>query len=328
MSSIAVALVLSAWACQEDDVPRLVPGESTSTTWPLSGPAEADNDTELFVRARRVVRRWDAPRKLFTESLSDNGILRAGVTVSKKRFEGALRAGIAGRYGATVASDDKVLYSEKLALGPAEPLFNRTPDEIKALLDASEKAVGFLDEIERILLRQVGNDERHKEDFLKRVNQWGRKPDDALDRCDLTASAVLLREVYFHIRNVQVWEEKALPPPGQNDPPRNKKKIFMDMELTIEMLRKTLDSLPQVISSEIKVSTTLILERLIAQAGDIEKRRDSARAVARAASKLAEGAPVSDKELVRLLDKAADKSTEAAEIRDELRKAGMSLVVP
>ncbi|HZL71245.1 MAG TPA: hypothetical protein VFC86_02195, partial [Planctomycetota bacterium] len=67
---------------------------------------------------------------------------------------------------------------------------------------------------------------------------------------------------------------------------------------------------------------------LIAQAGDIEKRRDSARAVARAASKLAEGAPVSDKELVRLLDKAADKSAEAAEIRDELRKAGTSLVVP
>ena len=326
MSSMVAVLVLSAWACQ-DDVPRLIPGESTSTMWPVSGPAEADNGVDLFVRARRVTRRWDGNRRMFTESLSDNGILRAGVVVASKRFEGSLRAGIAGRYGATVASDDAVLYSEKLALGPIEALFTRTPDEIKALLESSEKAIEFLDEIEKILLRQISNDEKHKEDFLKRVNQWGRKADEALERCDLTASAVLLREVYFHIRNVQCWEEKALPPPGQNDPPRNKKKLFMDMELTIEILRKLLDSLPQIISHEIKVSTTLILERLIAQAGDSDKRRDSARAAARAASKLAEAAPVPDKDVVHLLDKAADKSTEAAEIRDELRKAGLSLVV-
>jgi hypothetical protein len=326
MIAIASTVLLAALACQ-DDAPRLIPGDATASSWNLSGPADAENGDELFIRARRVVRRWDESRKLFIETLSDNGILRTAVTVAGKKFEGSLRAGIPGRYGATLATDEKILYSEKLALGPIEPQFARTADQVKSMLEASDKALEFLDEIERILLRQIPNDEKHRDDFLRRVGAQARKADEALDHCDLSASAVLLREVYFHIRNVQVWEEKSLPPPGQNDPPRNKKKIFMDMELTIELLRKKLGSLPQVISSEIKVSTTLILERLVAQAGDSEKRRESARAAARAASKLAEGAPVSDKDLVRVLDKAADRSSDPMETRDELRKTGLALVV-
>jgi hypothetical protein len=305
----------------------MVPGEITSTTWALSGPAEVEDESELALRARRVMRRWDAVKKLFTENLSDVNHLRATVDAARRRFEGTLKPGPTGRYNVTLSTDEKLLYAEKLALGSVEPLFTRGPDDVKLLVEIAEKAAGFLDEIERILSRQADNSDKSREDFLKRVSEQNRKLDELLERCDLTGTVLVLRDAFFHIRNVQVWDEKNIPPVGNNDPPRQKKRLFMDMELTIEALRKILSSVPEIVSLEIKASTTLILERLIGQAGDVERRRDSARSAARAASKLAEAAPVADKDLVRLLDLASDRATNPDEIREQLLQAGQALIV-
>jgi hypothetical protein len=319
-------MALLLFACQEAP-PQISPGDVAGGKWPLSGPAEVENDTELSVRARRVVRRWDPNLKMFTESLSDVGILRVTVTVAGKKFEGSVRAGTPGRYGINVSTEQKLLYSDKLALGALEPLFTRGPEDIKALLEIVEKAGSFLDEIERILSRQIDNSEKHRDDFLKRAAAWSAKVDELLEKTDLTGTANVLKTAMFHIRNVQVWEEKALPPASSNDPVRLKKKLFMDLDLTIEGLRKTLASVPTIISFEVKVSTSMILERLLTQAGDIERRQEAARAAARAASKLAEGVPIPDKDLVGLLDQAADRATDSKEIRDLLRHAGRSLII-
>jgi len=321
-----IGLLLLAPAVQEE-TPKFVPGDATPARWSVSGPSEEENGAELNFRARRLTRRWDAVRKQFTESLSDMGTLRCVVTVADKRFEGSLRAGVPGRYGVTLSNDTKQLHAERLALGPVARLFERTPDDVKILLEAIDKAGEFLDEIERILGRQEGHSEKHRDDFLKRVAAWGTKVDELLERSDLTGSILVLRDVYFHVRNVQIWEESKLPPTGSNDPVRQKKKLFLDLDLTIEALRKTLAALPGIISSEIKVSTTMIVERLVAQARDIEPRRESARAAARAASKLAEVAPVPDKDLVSLLDQASDRTSDPEEIRTQLLQAGRSLIV-
>lgn len=325
MKSLLAGLLLSWLACQEA-VPQFVPGDATSSRWPLSGPAEADNETELNLRARRITRRWDAGRRLFAESLSES-IQRNFVVASSRRFEGSLKASTPGRYGVTLSTDEKVLHSEKLALGLIEPMFARGPDDIKAILEIVDKAGEFLDEIERILTRQIDNSDKHREDYLKRVSEQVRKLEELLDLTDLSGTVLAIREVYFHIRNVQVWEEKNLPPAGNNDPPRNKKKLFTDMDLTIEGLRKTLASVGAIMSHEIKVSTTLILERLLAQAGEVERRKDAARAAARASSKMAEAAPGVDKDLVRLLDFTADRSSNPTETRVQLRAMGQSLLV-
>ena len=322
MKTLAAALLAFALLPQEE-VPKIVPGDVTPTKWPVSGPADAEDGAELSLRGRRVVRIWDFARKRFNETL-ENAIIRSTVAVSHKRFEGSFKANLPGRYGLSISDEDKLLYSEKVALGSIEPLFARTPEDIKTMLEAKDKGLTFLDEIEKILERRTANGQRERDEFLKRVNVWAVKIDEL--KGDLTASKEVLRQVYFHIRNVQVWEEEKLPPPGANDPPRNKKKIFVDMELTIEALRKILDSMPEIISSETRVSTTLILERLFAQAGTTERRKETARNVARAASKLADGLPVADRDLVRLLDQATDKTTDIAELRTALSQSGTALV--
>lgn len=324
MTFLVAALLL---ACQEPP-PQIAPGDVSANRWPLAGPAEVENDTEVSVRARRVVRRWDPNMKMFTESLSDVGMLRTTVIAVRKRFEGAVKAGTAGRYSINVSDEKKILYTDKLALGPVEPLFGRGPDDIKALMEIRDKAVEFLDEVERILAREVDNSEKHRDDYLKRVSVWSVKIEELIAKTDFTGTGDVLKVALFHIRNVQVWEEKALPPASNNDPIRQKKKLFMDLDLTIEQLRKTLDSIPAILSSEAKVSTCLILERLMVQAGENERRKEMARVAARAASKLAEAAPIPDKELVGILDQAADRSTDAAEIRTQLHRAGTALVIP
>jgi hypothetical protein len=323
---IAVAILLLASPALQDPA-NLSVGDTSSSKWHVSGPADVDDGVEVNVRARRVVRMWDFPRKLFSEGLSDSTI-RACIEAEKKRFSGDLKAGVAGRYGVTVSTEEQQLFTESAALGSFEPLFTRTPKEIEELLEVMEKAGGFLDEVEKILARQVDNSEKHRDDYLKRVTSWAVKADQVLERCDLTGSATTLRDIYFHIRNVQVWDEGKLPPPGANDPPRNKKKIFMDMELTIDILRKKLAQVPDIISSEVKVSTTLVLERLLAQAGEVERKREAVRTAARAAAKLAEAVPLPDKDLIRLLDQTADASNDPKDLRDALLQAGKSLVIP
>jgi len=326
MISLVAGILLSLPGCQEPD-PVFVPGDVTPTGWSLSGPADVADNTELFLRARRLLRRLDPSQKLFMESPSDVSRIRALVEIRAKRFETGLSAGTPGRYMVVLSNDDKILHQEKLALGSITSLFTRGPDDVKSLLEIIDKAVELLDHLERVISRQADHSAKARDEFHKRVNALSQKLDELFNGCDLTGTINALQEVCWHIRNAQVWDEKFTPPPGGNDPPRKMKKVFTDEEMTIEKLRNLLAAMPGIISSEIKLSTTLILERLIVQAGDVERRRDSMRSAARAASKLAEAAPVADKDLVRLLDLASDRASKAEEVREHLLQAGQALLV-
>lgn len=324
MKPVVVLLLLSGFTFQDSKI-EFVPGEPGSKRWPISGRVALDEGTELNLRGRRLERRWDSHRKLFTESLSD-GMIRSSAVVRSGRFDGNMRAGTPGRYGVTLATETKLLHSEKVALGSVEPMFSQGPEDIKEFLDILKKAQGFVDEIERISSSQTGNSEKDRQDYLKRVSEVTTRLDALFDRSDFTGTVNYLREAFNHIRSANIWDEGP-PPPGGDDPHRALKKVFTDMDLTIEMLRKRLALVPEILSTEIKVSATLILERLLAQAGEHEKRKETSRAVALAASKMAEAAPVPDKELVRLFDKASDPSTDIPEVREELRRTGIAFVV-
>ncbi|HKS15751.1 MAG TPA: hypothetical protein VJU16_00405 [Planctomycetota bacterium] len=325
MNLIVAGLLLHGLACQ--DAAPIFHSSESAAGWTLSGAADVEDETELNVRARRVVRRYDMNRKLFTEALSDSTTLRTMVDASKKRFEGTLKPGPTGRYGATLSTHEKLLHSEKLVLGPVGALFVRGPEDVKTILEAAEKSTEFLDEIERVLKGQAGNTAKDREAYLARVNKLTRKLEDLCNKCDLLGTIQVLLDALFHIRNAQIWEEAAKPVQGDNDPARIKKKVFTDLDLSIDDLRRILGMIPGILSSEIKVSTSLILERLIAQARDIETRREASRAAVRSASKFAEAAPVPDKDFIQLLDQASDKGADPTETRGLLHAAGTSLLV-
>jgi hypothetical protein len=323
----ALAGLLLAGFLAQDPAPQIIPGDPTPKSWPISGPAPIEDGAELGLRARRVERRWDPNLSRFIETLSDQAYLRAVVTVKNKWFDGTLSAGAPGRYGISLATDDAVLYTERAALGPIEPLFTRSIADIKTLEEIKKKGSEFLEEVERLAERRGGTPQE-REDYTKRVNAVEGKLRELEGETDLTGTVHVLRDVLFQIRNAQVWGEGPGPKQAANDPPRTRKKLFMDDALTIESLRKTLAKIDEIISAEIKVSTTLILERLIAQARKDDRRREAARAAARAASKLAEAAPNPDPTLGPILDRAASPTTDPDEVRTQLRVLAQPHLVP
>jgi len=323
----ALAGLLLAGLLAQDPAPQVVPGEPTEKSWPISGPATAEDGAELNLRARRVERRWDPNASRFVETLSEQAYLRAVVTVKNKWFEGTLSAGVPGRYSITLASDDAVLYSERAALGAINPTFTRSIEDVKTVEEIKKKAEAFLDEIERIAERRGGTPQE-RENYSKRVNAVEAKLREMEKESDLTGTVHVLRDMLFQIRNAQVWGEGPGPKQAANDPVRTRKNVFMNDALTIESLRKTLAKIDEIISAEITVSTSLILERLIAQAKKDDHRREAARAAARSASKLAEAAPVQDANLGPVLDRAASPTTDPDDVRTQLRVVAQPHLVP
>ena len=320
-----LAVLVLAGAAFQDPAPRVFPRAITLKTWEISGAAEVADRTELGVRARRVERRWDSKRSKFSEFPSDEGTLRGRAVANGKRFDATLKPGTAGRYAVSVEVDQAALYSERAALGAVESLFARGGEDVKKILAQVDKATAFLDEIERI---EAGEDEASnitQENFSKRVNEVELKLQELHRTCDLTATLRILREVMIHVRQVQLWDEK---PEGDNDPPRDKDRPFMDENVGIAQLRKSLHGIPEVLSEEIKVSTALILERLVAQAGKDARRGDEARAAARAASRLAGAAPFRDVAFARLLEDASDSSADPANLQERLKAAAKAHLVP
>lgn len=320
-------LLLAVLLAQEP-VPKFIPGETSETGWAISGPAEAEDKTELTLRARRVERRWDRNVTRFVEFQSEDTQMHSVVEVIRKWLDTTLKPGPAGRYQLTLATDEALLYSDRVALGASETLFTRSLDSLKKILEVGVKAGAFLDEIEKLVANPRDATAKAKEDFLKRVAEKVRDLNDLYMTTDLTGTIGVLRLVFHHLMNVQIWNAGKAAGPAQNDPIVVRKKLFVQPDLTIAELRKMLAALPGILSTEITVSTTLIVERLIAQAKSDDRRREAARAAARAASKLAEAAPVQDPALGPVLDKAASPTTDPDEVRVQLRVVAQPHLVP
>ncbi|HTF55893.1 MAG TPA: hypothetical protein VK661_01375 [Planctomycetota bacterium] len=320
--------LLLAVLMSQESVPKFIPGETSETTWAISAPAEVEDKTELTLRARRVERRWDRNVTRFVEFQSEDTQMHAVVEVTRKWLDTSLKPGPVGRYQLSLATDETLLYSDRVALGGTEALFTRSIDSLKKILEVGVKAGAFLDEIEKLVANPRDATAKAKEDFLKRVAEQIRDLNDLYMATDLTGTIGVLRLVFHHLMNVQIWNAGKAAGPAQNDPIVVRKKLFVQPDLTIAELRKMLAAIPEILSAEIKVSTTLIVERLIAQARNDDRRREAARAAARAASKLAEAAPVQDPALGPVLDKAASPTTDPDEVRVQLRVVAQPHLVP
>ena len=319
-------LVLAAIVLLQDPAPRLTVGESKAKAWVVLGSMSAPDETELALRARRLERRWDEFRRLFVESRSERTMLRTFVVVQGRTFNGTLRSGPVGRYVVSLDTEVNEVHSEMLALGNAEELFTREIDALKQIQGAVDKLRDVLDLLERIQKRRVDVSEDLARDYSRRVAAALQIVDDLVPVSDLTASLQILRRIGIQLQEVRLIEPKDLPEKSKDDPV-DQRRIFKEADTTIESLRKLLAGLGEILSLEIKLSTTLLLERLLFQAGEAERLLEPARASARAASKLAEAAPVPDKDLGRLLDLASDRQTAPADIREQLKQAGQALLL-
>src|SRR5690349_9052545 len=211
MSLLVASLLGALLTCQESST-RIVVGEPSKNSWPLSGTAPVEAGTELHLRARRVERQWDTNRRLFVESLSDRETLRALVEVTSQGFSGSLKPGPPGRYGLSVATEDKQLFSETATLGLIEPLFKSSPEAVKVILEIREKIRDLLDDLEKILKRQTEVSESVRDDFLKRTADAGRKLDELFMSTDFLGTVQALKRICFHLQNVQIWDDKKIPP--------------------------------------------------------------------------------------------------------------------
>jgi len=306
----------------QDPSVKLFPGEATSKTWKVTGTASVGDDTELIFGVRRIERRWEARLSRFIEYPDDHHRVRATADVKGRNFEVVLKAGPAGRYDITVSTHEQAIHKDRLPLGAVEALFQASVAGVKRISGFSEKIMACLDELERYADNPDQATMKAREVYGAKVTALQKQIEEEWGQVDFTGTLRLLRDACQHLRNAQIWETGPRPEGADNDKLGDRKGYFLDPNLTLGELRKALGSVREVLSTEMKVSIAGLLEGLYGLAGGTDgRRKESARAAARAASKLLDAAPVPNPDFAKLVDRAADSEVEIGPLRDQLRAA-------
>ena len=314
----------------QDPAVRLTSGEATAKTWKIFGTAAVADDTELILGLRRIERRWEARVSRFLEYPDDLHRIRATADVKGGNFEAVLKAGAVGRYDVTVSTHENSIHKARLPLGGVEPLFQGTIEGVRRMSGLAEKISALSAELERFADNPDQATMKAREGFTVKVTALQKQVEEEWGQTDLTGSLRVLRDACQHLRNAQIWEMGRRPEGAENDPIGDQKGFFLDPNMTFGELRKVLGSMREIMSTEIKVSIAGLLEGLYATAGGSgDKRKEAARAAARAAGKLLDAAPVPNPEFAKLVDRAADSDVEVGPLRDQLKAAAEAhLVAP
>jgi len=298
----------------------VVPDAPTETSWPIAGKANRPDGTVLKVVAVRVERRWDPVAERFREFLSPESRLTRSAEVGGASWQCKLKNGPTGVYDVAVNEGDKRVHAERMLLGSPAPLFLATRRSLAKLLEVSERAAGYADELQQIIAGKQPGTAAARDAFIKRVHADEQFLQDMAGRTDLTASIFLLNDLLAQIRNAQVWELPA----GTKDEELNDGKvgdrdIFLDPKLTFTSLKAQIAAIRPTVSRELSLSMATIVDRIFARTP--ERLLNRARDAASEAMKILEQAPVEDKEAKAAVD-AATKTDAAgvAEVRKGLQE--------
>ncbi|MBI4566188.1 MAG: hypothetical protein HY716_16000 [Planctomycetes bacterium] len=307
-------------AAQDAGEIRVFPGEPGEKTWPIYGSADLPDQAEVRLVARRMERRWQAAAGRFAEYPSEK-TARSAAAVNAKTFQLFLRPGCPGRYVLALSQEETRLRTVQAALGPIGRLFGDSCAAARKLVASIDKAAEFLEEIEETARRPEAPEGTRRDDFLRRVTSEERALERAYDACDLTGTIHFVwRDIYYQIRNAQVWDRADRPSAAEADnDPADRKGYFLDDRLTLDMLRKKIASAKTVLSLEMRLSVAVLLEDLFARADQDPKRVEGARAAAREAGKFLAAAPEPDARFAALIESAASEEGNAGDLCPALR---------
>lgn len=307
MATLALALLLQ-------DAPKatITPGDPADKGWPVSGTAELPNDSQVVAAARRAERRWDEATQKFFETVADAKRLYGSGVVSDKRYSAVLKAGPAGMYQLTVMPKDQgtLLVETRACMGRPDRLFAATRERMRKIIEIIEKAEGYLKEIVRYHTKEVVPSPKLREDYLARLQKQENLVEDLEQETDLTATLHILKvEVYFHLRNAQVWSTGKKPADGGIYEAEG---VFLNPDVTLGTIDKRLRAIRSILSKELRLSIAGMTESVFERAGDDAKRLAKVRDPhLKEAAKLAVEAPEADEVFVKALEELQNPKDEA-----------------
>lgn len=306
-------LFLLALLAQDDPGVAIVSSGVKDNFWTVSGTADHPDGTMLVVAVRRFERMWDGSSPRLMETPSDECRFRGSAAVAKKRFLAKMKSGPTGLYQVSVAQAEKVLVQETLGMGNPEVLFGTTRKNLEGIQDVIRKASAFLKEIEGHLEGRKPPSVDVRDRFLTKLAEQEGFLESVRPKLDLTATLSLLRDVYHHLRNAQIWEHAKGSGPDDNDQLDAKKGYFLDPDLTLGDLSRRIEWAEKVLAVEIRASVAENLEELLRRAGSDAKKLDKVRDAAKDALELLEAAPQRDasfEELIGSVSHAEEKDVE------------------
>ncbi|MBI2932251.1 MAG: hypothetical protein HYY16_11415 [Planctomycetes bacterium] len=272
------------------------PGQATDKTWTVAGTASLPDDSSLAVSLQRIERVWDAKLGKFIE-VSSNEIRRRGTTgVRNGAFSAVVKSGPAGLYHISLILDERSLYTRRAPFGHVPSLLLSSAHSARSFARLADQAERYLQELQRVSSAPEGPAPGAFADFQRRLSRDENLLTEAARSSDLTATAHRLRDIYYELRNAQIWSGTRPKGPGGNDPSGTEGGFFLDPNLTQEELQKSILSVVTILSSEVKVSIATLLEELLALApADVP-------AAVKEAVKLAREAPQPDETFIKALE--------------------------
>jgi hypothetical protein len=280
------------------------PGEATDKAWTIVGKADMPQGTTLAAAAIRIERLWDPKAKQFLEVVSETVGVRGSAYVEKKAFTVHLTPATPGLYQISVSDDEQRLFDARVPFGAIDRLFAASPDHVKRLVEAVDRARDFLAEVQRLSVDDKAPPPKAFDDFQTRVSRQEAAIVEAASRTDLTATAGVLTDIYYHLRNAQVWSREQGPP---DDDETVARRVFLDPDLTLEKLGAQIGTVKGILSLEIRASIAMLLDELFGVG------LAAGREAAKPALTLAKTAPEQDEAFLKLLEAAAKAEDAASE---------------
>jgi hypothetical protein len=256
MKTIAVLIPILAFF-QEKPPARIHSMDPIEDAWPVGGTVDRPDDSVVEIFALRIERQWDPRAGKFREGTSAESRIWARALVTKKSFRAELQKSAPGFYLVRVCQGAAELHSDRLFLGRTGDLTSTWAGAARELEGSRTRLLALLDQAEKISKKDEKPGAGAKKLFMNALSKEDRLLDETLVGSDFTATALLLREAVWNLRNAQIWRSSS-----------DDEAKFLDPATTFGTLRSTLESARAVIPAELRASVVTLLRDLLGRAGE------------------------------------------------------------